>query len=38
MDDRWTMDEVYEAAAKLMADGGVSYGMAVDSPAPVMTT
>lgn len=22
MDDRWTMDEVYEAAAKLMADGG----------------
>ena len=23
VDDRWTMDEVYEAAAKLMADGGV---------------
>ena len=30
VDDRWTMDEVYEAAAKLMADGGVKYGMAVD--------
>ena len=28
VDDRWTMDEVYEAAAKLMADGGVKYGMA----------
>ena len=25
VDDRWTMDEVYEAAAKLMADGGVKY-------------
>lgn len=27
---RWTMDQVYENARKLMADGGVKYGLAVD--------
>ena len=31
MDDRWTMDEVYEAAKKLQDSGAVKYGMAMDA-------
>lgn len=30
VDDRWTMDEVYEAARKLQESGAVKYGMAMD--------
>lgn len=30
VDDRWTMDEVYEAAKKLQDSGAVKYGMAMD--------
>lgn len=31
VDDRWTMDEVYEAAKKLQDSGAVKYGMAMDA-------
>lgn len=30
VDDRWTMDEVYEAARTLQESGAVKYGMAMD--------
>lgn len=31
VDDRWTMDEIYEAAKKLQDSGAVKYGMAMDA-------
>ncbi len=31
VDDRWTMDEVYEIARKLQDSGAVKYGMAMDA-------
>ncbi|MCI6885444.1 MAG: sugar ABC transporter substrate-binding protein [bacterium] len=31
VDDRWTMDEVYDAARKLQESGAVKYGMAMDA-------
>ena len=30
VDDRWTMEEVYDAARKLQESGAVKYGMAMD--------